>query len=308
MTGTDFIGDVHGHADALKGLLKKLGYRDTGGAWRHPERQVVFLGDFVDRGPQQLGVLDIARRMCDAGNARTVMGNHEYNAICFATQDPEQPGEFLRPHSKKNRDNHAAFLAQVGENSAAHRDWVAWFKTMPLWIEDDGFRVIHACWHPNEQETLEPYLDGEMRLSETGIHRSAARDSAEFNAVETLLKGLEVGLPSGHSFQDKNHDWRTEVRVPWWQNELTTFRESAVIGEEIRRNLPDEKMPREAALGYHGNVPVFVGHYWLEGEPKPLTDKVACLDYSIAKGGKLCAYRWDGESTLDAQNFVFVTD
>jgi hypothetical protein len=47
--------------------------------------------------------------------------------------------------------------------------------------------------------------------------------------------------------------------------------------------------------------PVFVGHYWLPpGRPEPLASNVACVDYSVAKdGGKLVAYRWDGEDVLD---------
>ena len=50
-------------------------------------------------------------------------------------------------------------------------------------------------------------------------------------------------------------------------------------------------------------VPVFVGHYWLTGTPTPLAANVACTDYSVAKGGKLVAYRWDGESELSADKF-----
>ncbi len=50
-------------------------------------------------------------------------------------------------------------------------------------------------------------------------------------------------------------------------------------------------------------VPVFVGHYWLTGTPAPLAGNVACTDYSVARGGKLVAYRWDGESVLSADKF-----
>ena len=42
----DIIGDIHGQADKLEALLRTLGYRDTAGAWRHPERQAIFVGDF----------------------------------------------------------------------------------------------------------------------------------------------------------------------------------------------------------------------------------------------------------------------
>jgi hypothetical protein len=45
----------------------------------------------------------------------------------------------------------------------------------------------------------------------------------------------------------------------------------------------------------------------MEGEPAPLARNVACLDYSVAKpGGKLVAYRWDGESRLEPDRFVWV--
>jgi hypothetical protein len=48
----DIIGDVHGHADALRRLLITLGYAESQGAFRHDTRKVIFVGDFVDRGPR----------------------------------------------------------------------------------------------------------------------------------------------------------------------------------------------------------------------------------------------------------------
>ena len=51
----DLIGDTHGHADALQKLLEQLGYAKQKGVYRHPERQAIFLGDFIDRGPRGLG-------------------------------------------------------------------------------------------------------------------------------------------------------------------------------------------------------------------------------------------------------------
>ena len=39
----------------------------------------------------------------------------------------------------------------------------------------------------------------------------------------------------------------------------------------------------------------------------PLAPNIACLDYSVAKlGGKLVAYRWDGEQTLSRDKFIWV--
>ncbi len=72
-----FIGDVHGQADRLEALLRQLGYARAGSGWRHPAGRVVFLGDFIDRGPQQRRVIEIVRSMVESGNALAVMGNHE---------------------------------------------------------------------------------------------------------------------------------------------------------------------------------------------------------------------------------------
>jgi len=105
----DIIGDIHGHADLIE-LLRKMGYEERNGAWRHPERRVIFVGDFVDLGPKQVESVMIVRRMVDAGSALAIMGNHDFNAIAWYLPDPANPGEYLRPHSEKNHKQHAAFL------------------------------------------------------------------------------------------------------------------------------------------------------------------------------------------------------
>ncbi|MFZ1679216.1 MAG: metallophosphoesterase, partial [Saprospiraceae bacterium] len=96
----DFIGDIHGHADKLEALLKKLGYTFNAGSYSHPERKILFVGDYIDRGPKIRETLDIVRRMVENENAIALMGNHEYNAICF--HYPEKEGGHLRNHEIKN--------------------------------------------------------------------------------------------------------------------------------------------------------------------------------------------------------------
>ena len=48
--GYDLVGDIHGHADPLHRLLEKLDYAEVEGVFRHPERKMIFVGDFIDRG------------------------------------------------------------------------------------------------------------------------------------------------------------------------------------------------------------------------------------------------------------------
>jgi hypothetical protein len=61
--GYDLVGDIHGHADALHRLLHGLDYTEREGVFQHPEGQMIFVGDFIDRGPQQREVLRIGCSM-----------------------------------------------------------------------------------------------------------------------------------------------------------------------------------------------------------------------------------------------------
>ncbi|NLY64918.1 MAG: metallophosphoesterase, partial [Alcaligenaceae bacterium] len=79
----DLIGDIHGYAQPLKQLLSKLGYTEKNGYWQHPERKVIFLGDFIDRGPEQIEAVLIAKAMVENNAALAVMGNHEFNAVAW---------------------------------------------------------------------------------------------------------------------------------------------------------------------------------------------------------------------------------
>jgi len=316
----DVIGDIHGHADALEALLGHLGYRQKGGAWRHPERQALFVGDFIDRGPQQRESVDLVRHMVDAGSAQAIMGNHEFNAIAWFLPDTECPGEYLRKHhsaryGNRNRHQHQAFLTAV-EGTPLHEELVSWFLTLPLFLDLPELRLVHACWHPPALAYLRPYLTVDNRLKiETMIEASrepeheAEKDTPEltvFKAAEAVLKGIEVPLPAPHKFYDKDGQERDRVRVRWWDNEATDYRRAAMLPPEERVEFPQTQIPPHVLIGHDGAKPIFVGHYWLTGTPALLSDKVACVDYSVAKGGKLVAYRWDSEPFLENSKLDWV--
>ena len=80
---------------------------------------------------------------------------------------------------------------------------------------------------------------------------------------------------------------------------------SGVAGGTRERKKSQQAMDGRGCVKWRGQGP-FVGHYWLSGpRPKLLRHNVACLDWSVAKGGFLCAYRWDGEQVLDEKHFVW---
>ncbi|MEA3250586.1 MAG: metallophosphoesterase [Pseudomonadota bacterium] len=209
----DLIGDIHGYATPLKHLLTKLGYTERDGVWQHSERKVIFLGDFADRGPEQVETVRTARAMVEAGQALAVMGNHEFNAVAWATENPDASGQYLRSHIDKHRRQHQAYLDQVTEGSALHREHIAWFKTLPLYLDLDGLRVIHACWHPPSLDVLKGYTDAQHRIQSDAWPALCRKGTAPYDALETALKGLEVPLPEGAEFFDKDGNPRHHIRT-----------------------------------------------------------------------------------------------
>ena len=306
----DLIGDVHGHADELIFLLEELGYdRRRGGTYGHPVRQAVFVGDLIDRGPNVREVLQIVRAMVDSGRALCVMGNHEYNALTYHTRHPDDPNRFLRKRNVregKNVRQHFQTLRQLPP--AELYESLEWFRQLPLWLELDGLRVVHACWHQPSMDVIRNRL-GENGLSTEFLMQSTNPEHPLFAAVEDVLKGKELSLPEGVTFHDKDGHLRRKLRVKWFESpENQTYHTYALQSGEEFPSLPVPAELQQQIDPYRPDEPpVFIGHYWLHAEsPAPLAPNVACLDYSVAKGGLLCAYRWNGEQQLTAEHFVSV--
>ena len=301
----DFIGDIHGHAKKLKALLKKLGYTKRNGTYTHPGRQVLFVGDYIDRGPHINETLEIVKGMVDSDNAIALMGNHEYNALCFHFTANE--GGHLRKHLIKNIIQHYETLKQFQNKQHEYEKYLEWFKTLPLFYETNNFRAVHACWDNNNIDYLRKTLVNDC-LTDELIKKSVKKDTELYIAIDETLKGKEMNMPEGLSFKDKDETERSEIRIKWWEDpSKMTYRSISI---EPLENLPEEKIDL-AKLSAHNfysddDKIVFFGHYWLKGEPSIYKDNICCLDYSVAKKGKLVGYRFNNETDLNNKNFFYV--
>ncbi len=316
MTAYDIIGDIHGAADKLAGLLDALGYRIVGGAHRHPGRTAVFVGDLMDRGPGQVEVVRTVRAMHDAGSALVVLGNHEFNAVSYATPDPHRPGGYARTHAGRrgahNAAQHRAYLDQVVEGSDLHRSHLDWFRTLPLHLDLGGLRVVHACWHAPSLAVLDSLVPRGTPLTDAFVLEANRPGSEAFAAIEVVLKGPELGLPPALAWRDPEGTVRRTARLRWWDGTADTARAMASIPSNATSpgggpypGLPAVPVLDADGFRYRDDVPVFFGHYWFTGRPAPAADRAVCVDYSAVRPGyPLVAYRWDGEERPAVDRFV----
>lgn len=288
----DIIGDIHGHATQLENLLEKLGYVKDQNIYKHPDkRQAIFVGDFIDGGPQIRETLHLVKNMCDAGTAFAIMGNHEYNAICFHTAHTEREG-FFRSHDLNEISQHIKTLEQFDHHKSEWEYFLEWFKTLPLFLEMDNFRVVHAYWNEDNIEWIKENYVG-ITPEFLSLATDAIHPSKVYDIIEETLKGKEITLPHGLSFQDKYGIYRNQCRVKWWMpmHERKTY-------EDILMHCPVELKTRNidsirTLPKYANTKPVFFGHYCLTEKPSIINKQAICVDYCLAKDGVLVACRID---------------
>lgn len=257
----DIVGDIHGEFDALCALLKCLGYDQQG---VHSEgRTLVFVGDFCDRGPNSPAVFALVQRLVDAGNAVAVLGNHEINLL---RNDPKSgAGWFFEERWEHDQKNYAPFACSTEAERVRILDWLA---QLPIALERDDVRVVHAAWQDAQIEAVraqplgtvskafdawdqqarhaagslnfQQRIDAEQsawggNLEDQNCQPPFLHALAEYDAHKQMGNPIKV-LTSGVERKGSvpffsSGKWRFAERVAWW----------------------DE---------YDHPTPVVVGHYW----------------------------------------------
>lgn len=146
------IGDVHGCADTLDRLLDAIDH--------DPQRdRLHFVGDLINRGPDNLRVLRRVRALGDRATA--VLGNHEVHAL----------GVAVGARALQRKDTLEDVLIQDTEEG-----WTAWIASWPLirTVVDELGRealVVHAGLHPSR--TTAEWVERSIELSNilTDAHR-----------------------------------------------------------------------------------------------------------------------------------------
>ncbi len=307
--GYDLIGDVHGCALTLRALLEQMEYRRVNGVYQHPTRQVIFVGDIIDRGPRIREALHIVRDMVERGSAQIVMGNHEYNALGYCTRArPGSAHQFLREHNPRHNRLIKETLEAFEDHPQEWNEFLEWFYSIPLFLDFGHFRVVHACWDAALIETFRAHHpDG--CIDEDFLHASTVGGSFAGRVMDRLLRGTDLPLPDGQTITGRDGLTRRFFRTKFWADNPQTYGDVVFQPDRLPQDLilrPLTAQEQGKLLSYGPDEPpVFFGHYWMSGTPRLLKHNVACLDYSAVKYGKLVAYRFDGEAQLSQDKFVW---
>lgn len=299
-TGIDLIGDVHGCASLLIRLLERLGYtQDRDGVWSHPERRVLFLGDLLDRGPEIVETIDLARRMVSAGHAEMILGNHEISAL---------NAFFMRGEVRIPRI-HKETIEQYSSHHELWRETLKWLLERPLCIVNEHFRAVHACWPDSlAKRFLEAHPNG--RIDRGMLIRSNDPQSLSHQLFNILTRGPQLRLPEHRSMLSRDGTVRRTFRTSFWHKNPEFYQDVVFQPDPLPDDIAERPLDEDARrrLVYYGEdePPLFFGHYWREGTPSLIRPNLVCLDYSGVKGGSLVAYRFDGEKTLDNAKLVWV--
>lgn len=127
------VGDIHGCSYELELLLAKI----------QPKKEdtVVFLGDYVDRGPDTRGVVDLILKLQSSCNVVALKGNHEQMFLDFLER-PESAGAgvFILNGGSATLANYALADGSI-EIPEEH---MRFFKTLKLRYETDKYFFVHA--------------------------------------------------------------------------------------------------------------------------------------------------------------------
>ncbi|MBX2797284.1 MAG: metallophosphoesterase [Myxococcales bacterium] len=175
MGRTFAIGDIHGELTQLRDLLARMGPFDA-------DDTLVFLGDYLDRGPQSAQVVSFIREELPKQGMRiiTLRGNHE--DAWLRVLDEGWDGFVLPPTNgclACLRSFTGGRVPRANEHPASDREWeqlltgsffpddvVQWMRDLPYWYEDEHAIYVHAGLpkigrrfaHPSEVENRSALL------------------------------------------------------------------------------------------------------------------------------------------------------
>ncbi|WP_436840367.1 metallophosphoesterase [Streptomyces flavofungini] len=170
------VGDVHGYLDELVAALADEGIIDADGRWSAGNTRLWFLGDFTDRGPDGIGVIDLVMRLsaeaaAAGGYCKALMGNHELLLI-----GAKKFGDTPVNSGAGTATFQAAWLLNGGQKTDMERledHHLQWMARLDAIEEEDGHLLVHS-----DTTAYLDYGDSIEEVNDT-IHEALTRNDAD---------------------------------------------------------------------------------------------------------------------------------
>ncbi len=141
------VGDVHGYLDELVTELRAQGLIDSEGRWSAGNARLWFLGDFTDRGPDGIGVIDLVMRLsaeaaAAGGYCKALMGNHELLLI-----GAKRFGDTPVVSGAGTATFQAAWLLNGGQRTDMERlqdVHLQWMSRLDAAVLEEGHLLLHS--------------------------------------------------------------------------------------------------------------------------------------------------------------------
>ena len=137
-----------------------------------------------------------------------VLGNHEFNAIAWATPDPANPGEYL-PHAARTEkvrgiaSQHEEFLAAVGEDSPPTTSWSSGSRPSRCGSTSADCASCTPAGTSGHSR-FAPHLHADRVADRELIEESNRGHRRATTLSRSCLKGPEIALGDGRGYHDKD--------------------------------------------------------------------------------------------------------
>lgn len=137
------VGDIHGCMVQLNELILKVGNMNL------TENRLIFLGDYIDRGPDSNKVIDYIMRlenMYGKDHIIALKGNHEDMCLHYHYKYEDHKNDYnLSRCWGLNGANETVDSYPNREITEEHLDWMLGLRVR---YEDDNFHYVHAGFTP----------------------------------------------------------------------------------------------------------------------------------------------------------------
>jgi len=204
------IGDIHGCAKTLEAMLTQLK--------AYPDAGFVFLGDYIDRGPDSYGVIELLLDFSNHFTCRFLRGNHEQMMLdCFFEDQSEQWDQWFLNGGKQTMDSYTRRALHPLE-APGHADFISQTE---LYVETEHYVFVHGgmnpLWSVQQNLTESDHFDFMWERRHIKEIRPDWEKTVVFGHTpvhQVIIESNLIALDTGCVFADRGYGTLSAIVLP----------------------------------------------------------------------------------------------